>query len=89
MGGTGSGRPRAREPGTDAAALIVKVLIREGVTNAELAKAIGMNASKLSQLLSDTEPNPTLRTIEGLAKATGISAGKLADGFLSNRNSGL
>ncbi len=45
-----------------------------GLTQAELAKKAGVNRSHLASLESGTQPNTSLKTVEKLAAALGVSA---------------
>jgi transcriptional regulator with XRE-family HTH domain len=55
----------------------VKALLREkGLTQRQLAEAIGMDESQMSGLLN-RQPNTTLETIEAIADVIGVDPGLL------------
>lgn len=55
-----------------------------GLTQAELAKKAGVNRSYLASIESETQPNTSIKTVEKLAAALGVSAldllGELKEG---------
>lgn len=45
-----------------------------GLTQAELAKKAGVNRSYLASIESETQPNTSIKTVEKLASALGVTA---------------
>ncbi len=51
----------------------------KGLTQGELAERAGLHRVYVTQLEIGIETNPTLETLERLAKALGVRTGKLLD----------
>ena len=52
---------------------------RVGLSQRDLAKLSGVNRSHLASIESGTQPNTSLRTVEKLAEALGVSALELLE----------
>lgn len=74
MGGIGSGRRRIElVPGSPAAGRLLQAIKDSGMTLSDFAKAAEMDPPALHKLLTDPDPNPTLRVLRRLAAASGLS----------------